>query len=200
MKNLLRGLSISASALAIMAPAAAVAQESVYQFNIPAQDLGAALRAFGQQSGQQLGFDASIARGKQSTALAGGYSADEGLRRLLDGTGLNFERSPAGVLVVQDPNSPIGVTDSTSTCAAAVQRNGRARVPSQIYTDAYLTYDFDDTDRATWLANTQLTLSVHNVFDEDPPAIATTFDRGYSTFGDPRLRRFMITLRKHFGG
>jgi iron complex outermembrane receptor protein len=112
-KRFWKRLAFSASAAAIMSPAAAIAQESVYQFNIPAQDLGAALRSFGQQSGQQLGFDASITHGKQSNALTGGYSADEGLRRLLEGTGLNFERSPAGVLVVQDPNSPTRLGDAS---------------------------------------------------------------------------------------
>jgi iron complex outermembrane recepter protein len=99
-------LAFGVSVAAILSPSAAIAQDAAYQFNIPSQELGAALRAYGQQSGQQLGFDAAITRDKQSSALMGGYSAEEGLRRLLEGTGLNFERSPAGVLIIQDPSSP----------------------------------------------------------------------------------------------
>jgi outer membrane receptor protein involved in Fe transport len=98
---------------ALTLPVAAVAQEASYQFNIPAQDLGAALRAFGQQSGQQIIFDGQQVSGKQSVALTGGYSAEEGLRRLLGGAALTFQRSHAGVLVVQDPNSPTRLGDAT---------------------------------------------------------------------------------------
>lgn len=108
-KTFLRGLACSVSAVsmaALLAPAAAVAQQAIYQFNIPAQDLGAALRAYGQASGQQIMFEGRDVRGKQSTALVGGYSAEDGLRRLLDGTGLQYARSQAGVLLVQDPASP----------------------------------------------------------------------------------------------
>jgi iron complex outermembrane receptor protein len=112
MNRLWRGLALSVSSAALLAPAAAIAQDAVYQFNIPAQDLSAALRAYGQQSGQQLGFDAAITRGKQSNSLQGGYSAEEGLRRLLEGTGLRFERTPAGVFVVRDPNAPSRVRDA----------------------------------------------------------------------------------------
>ena len=29
---------------------------------------------------------------------------------------------------------------------------------------------------------------------------ATTIQSGYADFGDPRLRRFLVTVKKHFGG
>lgn len=79
--HLLSGLAtvaIVASAL----PAPAYAQQSI-AFDIPAQDLGGALRAFAQASGVQVIFDGDALRGKRSPALRGSYSPDAALTALL---------------------------------------------------------------------------------------------------------------------
>jgi iron complex outermembrane receptor protein len=97
---------VSAAVLAaVNAPVAALAQEATYQFDIPAQELGSALRAYGQQSGQQIIFDGAAVQGRQSPGLHGVYPADDGLNRLLQGSGLNASRSQAGVLVVRGPSA-----------------------------------------------------------------------------------------------
>lgn len=103
LKSLLKASCIAVVSLGIFAaaPAPAMANEPTYQFNIPAQDLGAALRAFGQASRQQIIYESADVRGKQSTVLVGPFAAEDGLVRLLAGTGLKFERSAAGVLVVR---------------------------------------------------------------------------------------------------
>ncbi|MFI8683547.1 TonB-dependent receptor plug domain-containing protein [Brevundimonas diminuta] len=93
----------SATALALAAftaPVAVMAQAATYNFDIPAQDLGSALRAFGQASRQQVVFDSELVRGRTSSALVGSFSADDGIRRLLEGTGLVANRGRSGVLVI----------------------------------------------------------------------------------------------------
>ena len=95
--HLLSGLAtvaIVASAL----PAPAYAQS--VSFDIPAQDLGGALRAFAQASGIQVIFDGDALRGKRSQALKGSYSVDAALAALLRGSGMSAERNAEGVFVV----------------------------------------------------------------------------------------------------
>jgi iron complex outermembrane receptor protein len=89
-------------------------------------------------------------------------------------------------------------TDTTASCAASyyVVPQGTDRVPSQIYHDAFVRYHFD-ANAYSVLANTEINLGVQNVFDKSPPILAMSL---YSGYGDPRLRRYTLTFRKHFGG
>jgi len=96
---------------ALTAPVAAHAQSATYSFDIPAQDLGSALRAFGRQAHQQIVFDGAAVRGKTSAGLKGTMSADEALKALLGGSGLHTERTATGVATI--------VSDQRPTTAAA---------------------------------------------------------------------------------
>ncbi len=78
-----------AAAQTTQAPAGASTSD-VKAYTIPPQALARALASFGQQSGLQVSFDASLAGTAQSAAVSGSYSADEALRRLLAGTGLGY--------------------------------------------------------------------------------------------------------------
>ncbi len=91
----------AAALMAFIAPVAAHAQEATYSFNIPSQDLGAALRDFARAARQQVVFDSAVARGKRNPALVGTYSANDGLARLLAGSGLVTRKTPAGVIYVE---------------------------------------------------------------------------------------------------
>lgn len=89
-----------------------------------------------------------------------------------------------------------------SSTALSILNQGSSKIPEQIYHDVQVRYDWgakpDGWQR--YLANTQLTLGVQNVFNTLPPAIATTSvgNGGYSPFGDPRLARYTVNLRKRF--
>ncbi|WP_293381840.1 TonB-dependent receptor [Phenylobacterium sp. SCN 70-31] len=99
----LAGLGGSAAAAALLVfagPAAAQVQQQTYRFDVPAQNLGGALRVFGQASRQQIIFAEDDVRGKTSPALVGSFTADEGLQRLLAGSGLSVRRTAAGVIYV----------------------------------------------------------------------------------------------------
>jgi catecholate siderophore receptor len=58
------------------------------RFNIPAQPLSDALRAFSRQAAVRVQVDIPAAAGVQSHAVSGALTAPEALRRLLAGTGL----------------------------------------------------------------------------------------------------------------
>ncbi|WP_129779477.1 TonB-dependent receptor [Peristeroidobacter soli] len=75
-------------------------QITKYQFEIPSQALGDALQAFARASRQQLSFDSAVVSGRTSTALLGEFTAEEAIRRLLEGSGLEFRRGSQGVWLI----------------------------------------------------------------------------------------------------
>lgn len=94
-----RAALYASTALAVFAaPVAAIAQAQAIEFNIPAQNLGAALRAFGLASHQSIIFSEDDVRGKTSPALVGAFSPEDALAKLLDGSGLVVRRTGDGVI------------------------------------------------------------------------------------------------------
>jgi iron complex outermembrane recepter protein len=87
----------------LLGSAAASADSSApsYRFNIAAETLSQALRNYGQISGQEIIFTEDLVEGKTVPALAGEFTAEQALRRLLKGTGLTAERSPSGALMIR---------------------------------------------------------------------------------------------------
>lgn len=96
---------IASASLTLVAPPASYAKDVTYTFNIPAQDLGSALRAFANASLQQVVFDSAVVQGKRSSPLVGSYGPDEGIRTLLGDSGLIVRRTDSGVLVIEAPES-----------------------------------------------------------------------------------------------
>ena len=93
------------------------------------------------------------------------------------------------------------VFQSEASAEQTVLQQGSEYIPSQIYHDVFATYRFDEHSRSSsnLFSGLDLRVGIQNVFDERPPTIATTSaSRGYSLFGDPRLRRFTIDIRKKF--
>lgn len=104
------GLSGSVAVCALMmvaTSAPAYAQQAKVQFHLPAQALGDALRAFGQISNRQIIFSEGAVRGKKSAALIGYYTPEEGLRRLLAGSGLTSTRTASGLVTVSAPGEVV---------------------------------------------------------------------------------------------
>jgi hypothetical protein len=84
-------------------PTPTLAQQQIYSFEIPSQDLASALRAFARTSHQQVAFDASAVRGKRSPAIRGAYSARAGLALLLHDSGLDAQTAPSGLFIIRVP-------------------------------------------------------------------------------------------------
>jgi iron complex outermembrane receptor protein len=114
-RHLLSSLALGAL-VAMSAPAHAEARQ-VQQFDIPAQDLGGALRAFARASGVQVIFDGKAVRGKRSEALRYRAGAEDALRELLRGTGLTYRRD--GKIFVISPARRIAQADMASAVATA---------------------------------------------------------------------------------
>ncbi len=71
-----------------VAQAQPAASEQARAYFIPAGNLDQALNRFASEAGILLSADAQLTAGKRSPGLDGSYSVDEGLARLLAGTGL----------------------------------------------------------------------------------------------------------------
>lgn len=69
--------------------------------DIAAQPLDAALAELADDTGVQLLYDADMTAGKQSPALAGDYSTDQALSRLLAGSGLRHRRNDDGSVTLE---------------------------------------------------------------------------------------------------
>ncbi len=75
--------------------------EGQYAFDIPAQSLTSALAQFGVQTGLQVTVDGALARDVQAGAVSGTMRADMALETLLHGTGLNFDVTSDGTVVIE---------------------------------------------------------------------------------------------------
>lgn len=97
-------LSATASAALLLSSGTAGAAPTVLQaaattIDIPAQDLGQALRRLSQATGVQAAFDPELTRGRISAAVAGRMTPAEAARRMAAGTGLRVVEA-GGVLTL----------------------------------------------------------------------------------------------------
>jgi len=76
---------------------------------------------------------------------------------------------------------------------------GAATVPSQTYHDVFVQWSAPRNIGFSLLEDTQVQLGVRNVFDKKPPVDVSNLSNNlYSTWGDPRLASYYVTLRKAF--
>jgi len=89
------------AALIMMAPHAAMAQTGTLRtYNIPEQDLAAALKAFAAASGREVVASSEIIAGKRSGAAVGPLSSEQAVEHILAGTGLSY-RVVEGAFVIR---------------------------------------------------------------------------------------------------
>ncbi|HEX6859958.1 MAG TPA: TonB-dependent receptor [Caulobacteraceae bacterium] len=105
-RRMLAASSAAAALMALAQPGYAVAQQATYSFDIPAQDVSAALFAYSKASRQQIVFDGKSVTNRKSAPLVGEYSASDGLEKLLEGTGLRAEFAPSGAIRITADTSP----------------------------------------------------------------------------------------------
>lgn len=90
-------------------------------------------------------------------------------------------------------------TDSTVlTAANATIYQGEldgASINGSVEFDFEVRYAVPESKGGRWLAGTQWTLRVNNLLDQAPPQITDRFG-GYSRFNDPRMRYFMLEMKK----
>ena len=79
------------------------------RLDIPAQDLGSALRELSADANEQVLFSQAVVAGRRSNKLRGDYTTDTALAILLDGTDLRVERTPSGVLLILPADAETGL-------------------------------------------------------------------------------------------
>ncbi|MFN3461378.1 MAG: TonB-dependent siderophore receptor [Oceanibaculum sp.] len=117
---LLGGTMLSTLAIAGVAsatqPASAqqVAQaEAVHDFAIAPQPLAGALDRFAERTGLSFAYRSDAVAGLSSPGLTGSFTATEGLRRLLAGTGAAFQFTGASTVTITRPEAQGAVTLDT---------------------------------------------------------------------------------------
>jgi len=87
----------------VAAPIAIHADELTKHFDIKARPLAEALMAFGAQTDTIVIASSELTIGKTSKSVTGQLTPQEALTRMLQGTGLKFEASANGtVLIVRE--------------------------------------------------------------------------------------------------
>lgn len=105
-------LSVGTTTLAALP---AEAQAITHQLDIPAQDLGAALKTLSAAANEQVLFSDDVVAGLRSTRIKGDYSTHEAFTLLLGRSGLKAIRTNAGVFLIRSPDaaSPPNGTSSS---------------------------------------------------------------------------------------
>lgn len=118
-RSRLAALVLGATALvAVAAPVKPAFAQSVHSFSIPAGSLARALNSFADTAQIQLVYDASITRGLSSPGLAGMFTPEQAVGRLLGGTGLSWHFANANTVTITAPQ------------AAAVPAEGSGPAPA----------------------------------------------------------------------
>jgi outer-membrane receptor for ferric coprogen and ferric-rhodotorulic acid len=131
-------LSSSVAALST-SPTHAQEAADTATFDIPAQSLDAALRAFMRQSGLQVTYASPVVDGKRSSAVAGPLPATEALSRLLAGTQLRF-RFVTDATVTIEPGSPVASDGAVSLGPVRVGGGGAPTGARAIVTEDTQSY------------------------------------------------------------
>lgn len=103
-------LLASAACTALPVFAVHAEQTEVRHYDLPAGPLEQSLNAFAQVAAINLPFDPALVRGKQASALSGSYSVEQGLNRLLQGSGLAATQAANGNWLL----NPVAVTGATT--------------------------------------------------------------------------------------
>lgn len=109
-RSILLSCATVTASIAVTYPSLIYAQEQTHPFDIPAQELDTALRAFARASLQQVAFEERSVKGKRSVAVKGEFTARDALDRLLSGSGLSVRNGESGLLIVSD----VAQTSTTS--------------------------------------------------------------------------------------
>jgi Secretin and TonB N terminus short domain len=111
-----------------VAPAASHVTDEQVRFDIPAQPLVTALRAYGEATGVAVLFDDPLIQGRQSPGVRGIFNPADALRELLAGTGLRAQYAAHGGFTVV-PDAKPGA-EATLSFAAPPAGNDNDDTPS----------------------------------------------------------------------
>jgi outer membrane receptor protein involved in Fe transport len=114
--------------------------------------------------------------------------------------GVQWERGPLLVdlnLQYQGRSSPLYSSFSNVVVQNAAFNQARSYIPSRTYLDLAARRRFDFAAGHA-LRSLDVRLAVQNLLDTTPPIVADANNMGYDYRGDPRRRRFELSLSGHF--
>ncbi len=88
--------------------------------------------------------------------------------------------------------------DAPDAVAAEVLQQGAARIPAQVYLDLFASRRVTLRGGTGGLREIQVRFGIQNLLDHAPPLVVRSSQPTYSTYGDPRGRRFELSLVGHF--
>jgi iron complex outermembrane recepter protein len=145
------------------------------------------------------------AQTKAGEPTVNGVGFTSGVLRWKANAGAEWSRGPMGVGVNATYYDSYRVYRASSTAAeilANVITQGSAKVDDQVYFDAFMTWRAarESTSSRRLLHSLpvpnrwQFTIGVRNILNREPPRDLQT----YSTYGDPRLSSYYVTLKSEF--
>lgn len=104
-------------------------------FNIEAQDLGSALKAFAFQSNREIFFAPELTHGKLTHGVVGSYDDLDALKKILADTGLTYTVTDSNAILVRDMSNVTSRPTSETTSGPAVrlartEMSGQAEPPA----------------------------------------------------------------------
>jgi iron complex outermembrane receptor protein len=116
--RLFRGLLLAAFGFLALTVTAVAAESSKKTFDLPAADAAQTLKAYTDQSGEQIVYPVERVRGVKTNAVKGEFSAREALDLMLASTGLSaVQDASTGALAVRRDDSPNGPRAAQSATA-----------------------------------------------------------------------------------
>jgi iron complex outermembrane recepter protein len=139
-RDLFGSLLASGSVAALCCAAPAHAQHEVqFEFSVPAQDLALSLREISRRTGRSIIAPSGLVRGRRSPAVSGSFTAEEAVRRLLSGSGLDVLEVGDSLVVVMPAtgeasgpgqSSPALGSDETIVVTGTNIRGARPTAPT----------------------------------------------------------------------
>lgn len=160
------------ASVAIAGPACAQTRN----FNIPKQEAATGIPAFGKQAGVQLLASGRDVAGKRTNAVVGKMEIEEGLRRLLAGTGLAAGPVEDGVIPIRVETASLAAREIDAGSAASDIEDAEAQAAEEIVVTGtnirghnnrfspVQTFDREDLDRSGFKSATELIASLPQNF------------------------------------
>ncbi|MDD2046886.1 TonB-dependent siderophore receptor [Pseudomonas putida] len=199
------GLTLAPLPLLALLPTQAMAQSASKNFQIAPGALGTNLSLFATRANITLSFDARQTQGRQSAGLQGDYSVEEGLARLLQGSGLQAQRQSNGgyVLVPADTSGALelGATSINGQLLGETTENTGSYTTAASRTATKLPLSIRETPQSITVVTRQLmddqgAQSISDVLRNTPGVSAQTYDSDRTEFSS---RGLVITNYQYDG-
>ncbi|MBH3430780.1 TonB-dependent siderophore receptor [Pseudomonas alkylphenolica] len=185
------GLTLAPLPILALLPTQAQAQSASTRFQIAPGPLGTTLSLFATRANITLSFDARQTQGRQSAGLQGEYSIEEGLARLLQGSGLQAQRQSNGGYVLVPANNSgaleLGATSINGQLLGETTENTGSYTTAASRTATKLPLSIRETPQSITVVTRQLmddqgAQSISDVLRNTPGVSAQTYDSDRTEF------------------